>query len=45
VGLKFIVGSRVTKAPADLANHFHWNGGFADGQIIVTVTPAREEHR
>lgn len=39
VGLKFIVGSRVTKAPADLANHFHWNGDvFVDGQIIDTVT-------
>ncbi|WP_373560086.1 hypothetical protein [Rhodococcus sp. ACPA1] len=39
-GLKFIVGSRVTKAPADLANHFHWNGDvFTDGQIIDTVTP------
>jgi len=39
-GLKFIVGSRVTKAPADLANHLHWNGNsFADGQIIDTVTP------
>ncbi|WP_342661669.1 IS1634 family transposase ISBli9 (plasmid) [Rhodococcus ruber] len=39
-GLKFIVGSRVTKAPADLANHFHWNGDvFVDGQIIDTVTP------
>ncbi|WP_029540304.1 IS1634 family transposase, partial [Rhodococcus sp. P14] len=39
-GLKFIVGSRVTKAPADLASHFHWNGDvFTDGQIIDTVTP------
>ncbi len=39
-GLKFIVGSRVTKAPADLANHFHWNGDvFVDRQIIDTVTP------
>ena len=39
-GLKFIVGSRVTKAPGDLANHFHWNGDvFTDGQIIDTVTP------
>ncbi|WP_137725717.1 IS1634 family transposase [Prescottella subtropica] len=39
-GLKFIVGSRVTKAPIDLANHFHWNGDvFTDGQIIDTVTP------
>src|SRR6478672_10249284 len=39
-GLKFIVGSRVTKAPADLANHFHWKGDvFTNGQIIDTVTP------
>lgn len=39
-GLKFIVGSRVTKAPGDLANHFHWNGDvFTDGQTIDTVTP------
>jgi hypothetical protein len=39
-GLSFIVGSRVTKAPADLASHFHWNGDlFTDGQIIDTVTP------
>ncbi len=46
-GLKFIVGSRVTKAPADLQNHFHWNGDvFTDGQTIDTVTPeACEEHR
>jgi Transposase DDE domain len=39
-GLSFIVGSRVVKAPADLASHFHWNGDvFTDGQIIDTVTP------
>ncbi|MFD4295548.1 IS1634 family transposase [Rhodococcus sp. NPDC058532] len=39
-GLKFIVGSRMTKAPGDLASHFHWNGDvFVDGQIIDTVTP------
>ena len=39
-GLRFIVGSRVTKAPADLASHFHWHGdAFTDGQIIDTVTP------
>lgn len=39
-GLKFIVGSRVMKAPADLANHFHWNGDvFTDGQVIDTLTP------
>lgn len=40
VGLRFIVGSRVTKAPIDLASHFHWHGElFTDGQIIDTITP------
>ena len=40
LGLSFIVGSRMTKAPGDLESHFHWNGDFfADGQIIDTVTP------
>jgi hypothetical protein len=40
LGLSFIVGSRVTKAPGDLESHFHWNGDvFTDGQIIDTVTP------
>ncbi len=40
-GLSFIVGSRVTKAPADLAAHFHWHGDvFTDGQIVDTVTHA-----
>jgi hypothetical protein len=39
-GLRFIVGSRVTKAPADLASHFRWHGdAFADGQLIDTITP------
>lgn len=39
-GLRFIVGSRVTKAPGDLASHFHWHGDvFTDGQIIDTITP------
>lgn len=39
-GLRFIVGSRQVKAPADLASHFHWHGDrFTDGQIIDTVTP------
>lgn len=39
-GLKFIVGSRMTKAPGDLASHFHWNGDvFVDGRGIDTVTP------
>ena len=38
-GLRFIVGSRVTKAPADLASHFRWHGdAFTDGQLIDTIT-------
>lgn len=39
-GCRFIVGSRLTKAPIDLASHFRWHGDhFADGQIIDTLTP------
>ncbi len=39
-GLRFIVGSRVTKAPVDLESHFRWHGdAFADGQTIDTITP------
>ncbi len=39
-GLRFIVGSKVTKAPGDLASHFRWNGdAFTDGQLIDTITP------
>jgi hypothetical protein len=39
-GLRFIVGSRVTKAPADLASHLRWHGtAFTDGQVIDTITP------
>lgn len=39
-GLHFIVGSKSTKAPGDLASHFRWHGtAFDDGQIIDTVTP------
>lgn len=39
VGLRFIVGSRATKAPHDLASHFRWHGdAFSDRQIIETVT-------
>ena len=39
-GLRFIVGSRATKAPADLASHFRWYGdAFTDGQVIDTITP------
>jgi hypothetical protein len=38
--LRFIVGSRMTKAPVDLASHFRWHGdAFDDGQIIDTLTP------
>jgi len=38
--LRFIVGSRVTKAPIDLASHFRWHGdAFSDGQVIDTLTP------
>lgn len=40
--LRFIVGSRVTKAPHDLVKHFHWHGNsFTDGQIIDTITLKR----
>lgn len=39
-GMRFIVGSRQTKAPGDLESHFHWHGNaFADRQVIDTVTP------
>jgi hypothetical protein len=39
-GYRFIVGSRMVKAPADLASHFRWHGdAFEDGQIIDTLTP------
>lgn len=38
--LRFIVGSRMTKAPTDLASHFRWHGdAFTDGQLIDTITP------
>lgn len=43
-GLRFIVGSRVSKAPHDLAKHFHWHGNaFTDGQIIDTITLRRQQ--
>ena len=39
-GLRFIVGSRATKAPQDLESHFRWHGtAFTDGQAIDTITP------
>lgn len=42
--LRFIVGSRITKAPKDLESHFRWHGdAFTDGQIIDTITP--RDHR
>ena len=38
-GLRFIVGSRQTKAPKDLAKHFHWHGTHhEDGTVVDTVT-------
>lgn len=38
--LGFVVGSRATKAPVDLASHFRWHGdAFSDGQLIDTITP------
>ena len=40
--LRFIVGSRMTKAPLDLASHFRWHGdAFSDGQVIDIITPRR----
>jgi hypothetical protein len=39
-GCKFIVGSRLTKAPIDLESHFRWHGDYSgDGQVIDTLTP------
>lgn len=44
-GLRFIVGSRATRAPKDLESHFRRHGdAFSDGQIIDTTTP-RTGHR
>ncbi|NMM30627.1 MAG: transposase [Cellulomonas sp.] len=38
VGFSFIVGSRISKAPYDLAEHFTRHGDyFADGQILESV--------
>lgn len=45
-GHRFIVGSRMTKAPADLASHFRWHGdAFTDGQTIDTITPKTGPNR
>nr|BFF08066.1 IS1634-like element ISMsm6 family transposase [Brevibacterium otitidis] len=49
-GLRFIVGSRMTKAPYELAAYFATHGDYADdGHIVDTLTPRRgarlaEEH-
>lgn len=43
--LRFIVGSRTSKAPLDLACHFRWHGdAFTDGQIIDTITAHSAAH-
>ena len=43
--LRFIVGSKTTKAPLDLASHFRWHGdAFTDGQIIDTITAHSAAH-
>ncbi len=45
-GLRFIVGSRVVKAPADLESHFRWHGdAFTNGQVIDTITPRTGRHK
>ena len=37
--LSFIVGSRATKAPADLESEFHWHDAiYTNGQVIDTAT-------
>ncbi len=37
-GFAFLVGSRITKAPSDLAEHFERKGNhFADGQILESA--------
>lgn len=44
--LRFIVGSRTTKAPVDLESHFRWHGdAFTDKQVIDTITPKSGNHR
>ena len=39
-GLRFIVGSRMTKAPIDLESHFRWHGeAFDDGRSSTPSPP------
>jgi len=45
-GLSFIVGSRQTTAPLDLASHYRWHGEvFTDHQSIDTLTPRHRGSR
>ena len=45
-GFSFIVGSRQTTAPLDLASHYRWHGeAFTDGQVIDTLTPKHRRTR
>ena len=45
-GLGFIVGSRQTTAPLDLAGHYRWHGeAFIDGQHVDTITPKHRRAR
>jgi hypothetical protein len=45
-GHRFIMGSRMVKAPIDLASHFRWHGDvFDDAQIIDTLTPRTGPNR
>jgi hypothetical protein len=45
-GLGFIVGSRQSTAPLDLASHYRWHGElFTDGQVIDTITPKHRRTR
>ena len=38
-GLRFIVGSRVTKAPKDPEFHFRWHGdAFTPGVVLRAIT-------
>lgn len=45
-GRGFIIGSKTTRAPYDLAEHTHFHGdAHSDGQLIEATTPPREESR
>ncbi|MDO4901742.1 hypothetical protein [Actinomyces sp.] len=42
MGLSFVVGSKVSKAPYDLAEYTHFHGdAYQDGQLIETTTPKK----